>query len=106
MASSSAELTAGAQRLSEGAQKTHAVVEALSHDMGRQTGAIGELGKATDSIAEMSQSIRAATEEQTTNARQVAKAIENANELTLVERREATPPPAGLSGAARAQTGT
>ena len=30
----------------------------------------------------MSQSISAATEEQTTNARQVAKAIENVNELT------------------------
>jgi methyl-accepting chemotaxis protein len=30
----------------------------------------------------MSQSISAATEEQTTNAKQVAKAIENVNELT------------------------
>ncbi len=73
---------AGMEAIIGGAKKTHAVVEALSHDMGRQTGAIGELGKATDSIAEMSQSIRAATEEQTTNARQVAKAIENVNELT------------------------
>jgi methyl-accepting chemotaxis protein len=33
-------------------------------------------------ISEMSQSISAATEEQTTNAKQVSKAIENVNELT------------------------
>ena len=38
--------------------------------------------KATESVSEMSQSISAATEEQTTNAKQVSKAIENVNELT------------------------
>ena len=65
-----------------GARQTGELVGALGRDIERQIGAIGEMGKASDSIAEMSQSISAATEEQTTNARQVARAIENVNELT------------------------
>ncbi len=65
-----------------GAKRTHAMVEALSSDIERQVRAIGEMGNATDSIAEMSQSISTAAGEQTTNARQVAKAIEQVNELT------------------------
>ena len=65
-----------------GARKTNEMVGALAADLGQQVGAIAEMGKATDSISEMSQSISAATEEQTTNAKQVSKAIENVNELT------------------------
>ena len=73
---------ASMEAIAGGAKKTHSQVEALAADIGQQIGAIGEMGKASDSIAEMGQSISAATEEQTTNARQVAKAIENVNELT------------------------
>ena len=65
-----------------GSRRTNEMVEALAVDIGQQVDSIRETGKATDSIAEMSQSISAATEEQTTNARQVARAIENVNELT------------------------
>ena len=65
-----------------GARRTNQMVEELAADIGQQLGAIGELGKAGDSISEMSQSISAAAEQQTTNARQVARAIENVNELT------------------------
>ncbi len=65
-----------------GAKRTNQVVEALASDLGQQINAIKEMGKATESIAEMSQSISAATEEQTSNAKQVSKAIENVNELT------------------------
>ncbi len=73
---------AAMEAIIEGAQKTNRMVEALASDMGQQINAIQEMGKATDSIAEMSQSISAATEQQTTNAKQVAQAIENVNELT------------------------
>ena len=73
---------ASMEAIAGGAKKTHSQVEALAADIGQQLGAIAEMGKATDSISEMSQSISAATEEQTTNAKQVSKAIENVNELT------------------------
>ena len=65
-----------------GAEKSNRMVAALASDIEQQVGSIQELNKATGSISEMSQSISAATEEQTTNAKQVAKAIENVNELT------------------------
>jgi len=66
----------------DGAKKTYGVVAALSSDIETQISAIAEMSKATESIAEMSQSISAATEEQTVNAKQMAEAIENVNELT------------------------
>jgi methyl-accepting chemotaxis protein len=65
-----------------GARNTSGVVAALGSDIEAQIAAIAEMSKATESIAEMSQSISAATEEQTVNARQLAGAIEDVNLLT------------------------
>ena len=65
-----------------GARRTTELVTALARDLGQQADAIREMGKATDTISEMSQSISAATEQQTTNAKEVAKAVENVNGLT------------------------
>jgi methyl-accepting chemotaxis protein len=78
-----AETALGSMRaIMEGARKNDETVAALAGDIQQQVTALGEVAKATGSIAEMSQSISAATEEQTTNARQVAKAVENVNEIT------------------------
>ncbi len=66
----------------EGARKTGDTVAALAAEVGQSLDALGEAGKATATIAEMSQSISAATQEQSTNTRQVAKAIDNVNGLT------------------------
>ncbi|HUJ76475.1 MAG TPA: CZB domain-containing protein, partial [bacterium] len=44
--------------------------------------AIKELAKALENVSEMSQSISASTEEQTTNAKQVSLAVEGVNEIT------------------------
>jgi methyl-accepting chemotaxis protein len=57
------------------------MVETLTGDVDRQAKAIGEVQRANKVIREMSQAISAATREQTVNARQVATAIENVNEL-------------------------
>jgi seryl-tRNA synthetase len=65
-----------------GAQKTDNMVETLTRDVDRQAKAIGDVQRANNVIREMSQAISAATKEQTVNARQVAIAIENVNELT------------------------
>jgi len=54
----------------------------LSESMNQQLQAVKELAKALENVNEMSQSISAATEEQTTNAKQVSRAVENVNELT------------------------
>jgi hypothetical protein len=48
----------------------------------QQVAALKELVGAIQNISEMSQSISAATEEQSTNSRQVAKAVEGVSELT------------------------
>ena len=64
------------------ARKTAELVTALAGDMERQVHAIGGMAAAAGSITEMSQSISAATEEQTTNAKEVARAVEHVNELT------------------------
>jgi methyl-accepting chemotaxis protein len=70
------------QAIIDGARNTDRMVETLTGDMAQQTRAIGEVLRASETIREMSQSISAATEEQSTNSRQVARAIENVNELT------------------------
>jgi methyl-accepting chemotaxis protein len=65
-----------------GARITSETVAALTLEIEQSLNAIAETGKATDAISEMSQSISAATAEQSMNARQVAKSIEHINELT------------------------
>jgi methyl-accepting chemotaxis protein len=66
----------------EGARTTSRLVEELGGDLARGVKGIGEVTAAMGSISEMSSSISAATEQQTVNAKQVAGAIENVNELT------------------------
>jgi len=58
------------------------MISQLSSAIEQQISAIKELGKAMESINEMSQSISASTEEQSTNSKQVSVAIESVNELT------------------------
>jgi methyl-accepting chemotaxis protein len=65
-----------------GAKKTNQLVEALSGDIRQGLEGIRAVSKAIADINGMSDSISAATEEQTANSRQVSKAIENVNELT------------------------
>jgi methyl-accepting chemotaxis protein len=65
-----------------GARKTDELVASVANDLSRQSGAIGGVLESTDAISTLSQGISAATEEQTTNARQVAVAIESAAGLT------------------------
>jgi len=65
-----------------GAQKTNHAITELSGRIRSQIESIASAVAITGSITEMSTSISAATEEQTTNARQVATAVENVNELT------------------------
>jgi methyl-accepting chemotaxis protein len=64
------------------ARKTAELVTALAGDMEQQVHAIGGMAATAGSITEMSQSISAATEEQTSNAKEVARAVEHVNELT------------------------
>jgi methyl-accepting chemotaxis protein len=66
----------------DGAQKTNRAIADLAGRIQAQIVAIAAAATATGSITEMSLGISAATEEQTTNARQVATAVENVNELT------------------------
>jgi methyl-accepting chemotaxis protein len=65
-----------------GARTTSDSVGALGAELERSLQALGEVDRATGTVAEMSGSISAATAEQNINAKQVAKAIENVNELT------------------------
>ena len=65
-----------------GAQKTNQAINELSGRIHSQIESIVNAAAITTDITEMSHSISAATEEQTTNARQVASAVENVNELT------------------------
>ncbi len=58
------------------------MIARLSEFMTQQVGAANELSKALGGVREMSQSITAATAEQTANAKQVSRAVENVNELT------------------------
>jgi len=66
----------------EGTQKASQMVAALATELEGSLAALGEAGKASQTIAEMSQSISAATEEQSVNARQVARAVDSVNGLT------------------------
>ena len=54
----------------------------LADTIGQQMEAVKDLAKALVEVREMSESISAATEEQSGNARLVSKAVENVNELT------------------------
>ena len=65
-----------------GAQNTNQAIVAFAGHIQAQMKSIATVASAIESITEMSQSISAATEEQTTNARQVASAVENVNDLT------------------------
>jgi methyl-accepting chemotaxis protein len=65
-----------------GAQRSTGMVDELQKSIGQQIGAIQEMAKAIEELRAMSQSIGAATGEQTTNAKQVAKAVESVNEIT------------------------
>jgi methyl-accepting chemotaxis protein len=65
-----------------GARVTSETVAALDTELGQSLNALTELSRATATISEMSSSISAATAEQTVNAKQVARAIENVNEVT------------------------
>jgi methyl-accepting chemotaxis protein len=58
------------------------MIAKVTESMGMQVGAIKELAKALENVSEMSQSISASTEEQTTNAKQVSQAVEGVNEIT------------------------
>jgi len=63
-------------------QKVKDLIAGLSESMSRQVGAVRDLSNSLSGVSEKSQSISAATEEQTTNARQVSRAMETVNELT------------------------
>ena len=66
-----------------GARKTNQEIEALGSRIQAQIGSIAAVASSIESITEMSHSIsKLRTEEQTTNARQVATAMENVNDLT------------------------
>ncbi|HTP57574.1 MAG TPA: methyl-accepting chemotaxis protein, partial [Spirochaetia bacterium] len=52
-------------------KKVNEMIAEVSQSMGLQVSAIKELAKALENVSEMSQSISASTEEQTTNAKQV-----------------------------------
>ncbi len=65
-----------------GAQNTNQAIVAFTGHIQAQMKSIATVASAIESITDMSQSISAATEEQTTNARQVASAVDNVNDLT------------------------
>jgi methyl-accepting chemotaxis protein len=73
---------AAMEAIIEGSRTTSGMVEALGGDLASGATAIGEMTTAMGSISEMSESISAATEQQSVNAKQVAGAIENVNDLT------------------------
>jgi len=79
----------------EGSRTTSTMVEGLGGELSRGVTAIGEVTTAMGNISEMSSSISAATEQQSVNAKQVARAIENVNELT----QQAAASAVGMSGA-------
>ena len=89
---SSASVTAGVQiargaleameGIIDGAKRSGETVQTLATELEQSLDVLGEAGKATETIADMSQSISAATQQQSINARQVAKAIDHVNGLT------------------------
>lgn len=70
---------AAMEQIRAASQKVQEMITGLSESLIQQVGAVKELSNALASVAEMSQSISAATEEQTTNARQVSAAVEDVN---------------------------
>jgi methyl-accepting chemotaxis protein len=66
----------------DGAEKSTGMVATLGREVQESVTALGELAHATVDISDMSQSISAATEEQTINTKQVASAVESINEVT------------------------
>ena len=69
------QIRAASQRVSE-------MISSLTGAMGQQLSVIHELSESLAGVVERSQSISAATEEQSTNTRQVSAAVENVNEVT------------------------
>ena len=65
-----------------GAAEASAMVANLQKSIEQQSQAIKKIAGSIHRIDEMSQGISAATDEQTTNSRQVGKAIESVNEIT------------------------
>jgi methyl-accepting chemotaxis protein len=70
------------EQIRAASQQVNETITALADSMGKQVSAIGELSRALANVTDMSLGISNATEEQTTNARQVSKAVETVNELT------------------------
>jgi len=63
-------------------EQVSSMITRLSDIITQQVDAVKELARALLEVREMSESISAATEEQSGNARLVSKAVENVNELT------------------------
>jgi len=70
------------ERMRASSEKVLGMVTALKASLEKEVGDAHELSTALGSVSEMSQSISAATEEQQTNSRQVARAVENVNGVT------------------------
>ena len=65
------------EQIRAASQKVKEMIGGLPSPMTQQVGAVTDLSKALAKVSEMSQSISAATVEQTTNAKQVSKAVES-----------------------------
>ena len=63
-------------------QQVKEMIGGLAVSVSRQVGAVKEMSTSLSGVNGLSQEISSATDEQATNARQVARAVENVNELT------------------------
>jgi methyl-accepting chemotaxis protein len=70
------------EQIRESSQQVKDMIVGLKDAMNAQVDAVKELAGALENVSNMSQSISAATGEQSANSRQVAKAVESVNELT------------------------
>jgi len=70
------------EQIRAASQQVNETITALVDSMGQQVSIVTDLSKALTNVAEMSQGISGATEEQTINARQVSQAVETVTELT------------------------
>lgn len=70
------------EQIRAASQQVQEMIMGLSKSMSLQVSAAKEMAGSLTSVSEMSRSITAATDEQTTNARQVSRAVEHVNELT------------------------
>jgi methyl-accepting chemotaxis protein len=73
---------ASMEAIISGAKKTDEMVASLADGLSRQSASIGSVLESTNAISTLSRGISEATDEQTTNARQVAAAVESAAALT------------------------